>query len=204
MYKVLINILFLFFVLLSSVYAGKNTSMPKSKVIEIEIDKSGIYIGISTGWVQLNNEYTRESFDAIPMLMQVGYRFNQYLAVEARYFRDAGKVKYNGGNTQNLDNNDFPTQFSNYGFYLKPTYPVEDFNFYLLLGYGEVSLNDVKGADRYENGFQWGLGLGYDIDKHIKLFVDYSTLYNDLGFAGRAKLRNVHVDMIGTGVTYAF
>ena len=186
-----------------TLYAGsKDVSEAVSPVISV--DNSGLYIGLGTGWMQLKDDFTKEYFETQPLLLQVGYQFHAYFAIEGRYLRDAGKVTYEKGITSNPNDDDFPTTFRNKALYLKPMYPMGDYTLYALLGYGEVSLCDILGADRAEKGFQWGVGISYDLSAHIKLFVDYTSLYEGHGFDGRAKVRNTHVDLVIAGASYVF
>jgi opacity protein-like surface antigen len=204
MYKSVITIVFMCLVF---VYAGDNPKdykKPLSAVKTIKNDNIGLYVGIFTGWMRLEDSYTKEYFETIPIGLQIGYKFNPYLSLEGRYMRDVGKVSYDGGNTTSQDSDDFDTTFSNLAIFLKPQYSYESYVFYALLGYGEVSLSDIKGADRSEDGFEWGVGMAYGINKNISLFIDYISAYNDKGFGGRATDRDVSVDSISLGVNYEF
>ena len=49
-----------------------------------------------------------------------------------------------------------------------------------------------------------GVVLSYKLSKHLKVFADYSRLYNGKGFSGRAKIKNTHADLAIIGVSYAF
>ncbi len=187
----------------SPLYAGaKDISEAISPVVSV--DDSGFYMGLGTGWIQLKDDFTEEYFETQPLLLQAGYRLDTYFAIEGRYLRDVGKVSYENGTTSNPDNNDFPTTFRNKALYLKPMYPAGDYTLYALLGYGEVSLSDIRGADRTEKGLQWGVGISYTLSAHITLFVDYTSLYEGHGFDGRAKVRNTHVDLVIAGASYVF
>ena len=178
-------------------------SRPVSPVVPVD-DLSGLYVGIGAGWMRLSDSYTKEYFETYPIMLQAGYKYNKYLSLEARYIRDARSVKYENGNTNNPDDNDFPTHFESYGFYLKPTYPIDDFSLYLLAGYGEVSLNLIEGANRKEKSIQYGAGVSYKVARRLEVFADYTRLYDGDGFQGRAKARNVHADSVIVGVSYAF
>ena len=170
------------------------------------LDKeANIYIGIGIGWMKLKDDLTKEFFQTYPLVLNGGYIFHKYFSVEGRYTRSVLNVSYDNGTlTSSQDDSDYPTELTNLGIYLKPTYPINDFNVYTLLGYGEVSLNDIKGADRIEWGFQWGVGLSYKLNNNFKLFGDYLNLYEGKGFNGRAKQANVHVDTLNMGVSYEF
>ena len=206
LYRVLLTSLFSLFFFQSTLYAGKNVIEATSPIVPVPSLKSnsGFYVGVGTGWMRLKDDYTKEYFRTYPIMFQLGYRLNSYIALEARYTRDNGTVKYSRGNTNNRNYSDYPTLFSNRGLYLKTSYPIDKFSFYTLLGYGKVSLTNINGAKRYEKGFQWGVGISYKLSKHLKVFADYSRLYSGKGFSGRAKIKNTHVDLAILGVSYAF
>jgi len=199
------RICIILFVAFMPMIAGKVQTRAVSKVMKVPTAKSKLYLGIGYGWMRLKDDYTLEHFETYPLLLLVGYRINDYFSIEARYQRGLGKVKYENGNTANPDNNDFPTKFTNIGIYLKPEYILNDkLSLYGLLGYGKVKLTNIKGADRYEKGIQWGAGLSYKMSDHISGFMDYIRIYGGNGFGGRAKVRYDHVDSVSVGVSYAF
>jgi opacity protein-like surface antigen len=163
-----------------------------------------LYVGLYSGWMRLKDQYSKEYFETIPVGFQIGYDINDYLSVESRYTRDTSKVSYKRGYTSNPNNNDFDTTFSNLALFVKPKYKYKNYHLYTLLGYGEVSLSNIKGSDRIEDGFEWGVGMSYNITKNINCFVDYISIYHDKGFDKRAKDRLVTVDNVSLGVSYAF
>ena len=198
-YRVLLGV----FLLQPALYAdSKNVTEAISPVVPI--DSSGFYVGAGMGWMRLKDDYTLEFFQTYPVMLQAGYRLNQYVSFEVRYVRDNGRVRYENGNTANPDYDDYPVLFANKGVYLKASYPWERFSLYALLGYGEVSLTKVKRAKRFERGFQWGAGVSYKLLDHVDLFADYTRLYGGKGFSGRARVKKTHADLIVMGVTYVF
>ena len=90
----------------------KTVAIPQSDVIEVSPHDRGFYIGVGSGIMKLKDDFTEEYFQTNPILLQLGYEFNSHFALESRYIRDMGKVKYENGTTLSLDD-DFPTIFSN-------------------------------------------------------------------------------------------
>jgi len=193
---------------ITSLYAedigAKTVTISQSGVIEVSPHDRGFYIGVGSGIMKLKDDFTKEYFQTNPILLQLGYEFNPHFALEGRYIRDMGKVKYENGTTLSSDDDDFPTVFSNTAIYLKFIYPTDGFSLYTLLGYGEVSLTDIRGDDRAESGFQWGIGLSYSLSENVELFTDYGCLYSGKGFDGRATQRDVNVNIAIVGVKYIF
>ncbi len=193
-------ILFIIFSLIA--FGGNVTERPRSQ--PIAVGENRWYVGLDTGYMRLKDSYSKEVFSTVPLGLIAGYRFHPNLALELRYWRDTGKVRYDGGNTINPDVSDFPTVFSAGGIYLRPSLHRGMWEFYALAGYGFVKLTDIKGADRIERSFQYGGGVAYHLSDRWELFVDGISLYHDKGFDGRARLRTVHSEVVSIGVRYAF
>ena len=135
-------------------------------------------------------------------MLQAGYQYNEYIALEGRY-SFGFNTDYDSGLTGNFIR-DYNGDVSNWGIYIKPMYPIGDFNIYALLGYGGVILDDLVLGDAYEDGFQWGLGADYAINENFSVFVDYISLYDDRGFDYRAQLDDIDADTWTLGVSYRF
>ena len=170
----------------------------------IVMDDSSFYLGMAISPMRLSNDLTDEEFTSTDITLQIGYQYNRYIAIEGRYSTDISSIEYSSGNTANLDIDDFNTSFSNIAIYLKPIYPIANFNIYALIGYGEVSLTNLNGADRAESGFQWGLGAEYKFTNSIYAFVDYTTMYDNEGFDYLGTDTDHRADAWSVGVSYHF
>ncbi|MCD6654881.1 MAG: porin family protein [Sulfurovum sp.] len=135
------------------------------------------------------------------VLFLAGYKYNQYLGLEARYTMNVGDPELDGPEgSEDLDGD-----MSNIGIYLKGMYPVtEAVDVYALLGYGQVTIDTTDSGDLSESGFQWGLGASYAVTENIGVFADYMRLYDDEGFDGELLASDFMVDSINVGVTYTF
>ena len=108
-------------------------------------------------------------------MVQAGYKFNSYVAIEGRYWF---------GLDESVDVNT-DVNVDTFAIYVKPMYPVTDaFDIYALLGYAD-STYDIKignvtidGLDHY-NGFSWGTWCVLCITDNVAVFVDYTNLYDD-------------------------
>ncbi len=171
---------------------------------------SNFYIGLGGSNLKLKNDHTNESFKAKGLMLQAGYSINSYLTLEARYAHHVGDVEYDHGSDHRVnagaDIKDYSTDFTNIALYLKPSYSYEKVTLYGLLGYGEVELTNIPlgGVDRAEDGFQWGVGVAYEVYENLSLFVDYVRLYDDKGFNYRATNSNIKVDALTVGMSYRF
>jgi opacity protein-like surface antigen len=184
-------------------YAGGDMTTVVEPVIEIpEVKTNPFYVGLGLGEGEVNNDDTSEEFSATTLILQAGYQYNEYVALEGRYTFGLD-TDYSPGNT-NSTSSDYDGDFSSWGLYIKPMYPIGDFSLYMLLGYGGVMLDDLVGGDAYESGFQWGLGAGYAMSENYTVFVDYVSLYDDTGFDYRARLDDVDSDTWTFGVSYRF
>lgn len=184
-------------------FAGGDIA-PVEPVVEtpVVMEQSPFYLGLGIGEGTVNDNDTSEEFSATTLMLQAGYQYNEYVALEGRYTFGLD-TDYSPGNTNSLSS-DYNGDFSSWGIYVKPMYPIGNFNLYALLGYGGVMLDDLAGGDAYESGFQWGLGASYAMSENYTVFVDYVALYDDTGFDYRARLDDIDSDTWTFGVSYRF
>ncbi len=195
-------------------------------VVEPVVDDSGFYLGLAYSAVTSEDYYTDDvndgydeqldtDFDAI--MLQAGYKFNKYLAVEGRYWKSMGDGDSTYGDEPNgygnwrfdIDVNDYG--FEAWGIYVKPMYPITDaFDIYALLGYAGTQISSDNSTDDVldldDNGFSWGAGVAYSFTDNISLFVDYVSLYDDeIAYDdGETGVDDITVYTINLGVTYKF
>jgi len=188
----------------SAVLTAGGDIAPVEPVIEtpMVVEQSPFYLGIGIGDASVNDDDTSEEFSATTLMLQAGYQYNEYIALEGRYTFGLD-MDYSPGNTNSLSS-DYDGDFSSWGIYVKPMYPIGNFSLYALLGYGGVMLDNLAGGDAYESGFQWGLGAGYAMSENYTVFVDYVSLYDDTGFDYRARLDDIDSDTWTFGVSYRF
>jgi opacity protein-like surface antigen len=154
--------------------------------------------------------------DPIGGMLQVGYKFNQYLAVETRYWL-AGDEEWT--DLENWGDYPFTTEFDAMGLYLKPMYPVADgLDVYALLGFALMNY-DLTG--KYPDGtpyahrnfsdtaFSYGVGASYAINDSFSVFADYVRLYDDdikVFFYGDGEFDagEITSDTFNFGITYSF
>jgi opacity protein-like surface antigen len=170
------------------------------------------YIGGAFGLTKVKDDYYEYysgrsehlEIDYSALMFQGGYQYNPYVAMEFRYWFALGNGDYS------IDSGYEPlpgsyNDFSAWGMYLKPMYPVTlDFSVYGLLGFSGVYVSEEAGFDLlYESSFSWGLGAVYDVTANIALFVDYVNLYNGtLDFYEYSQQDTV--DTVNFGLTYKF
>ncbi len=186
------------------VYAGGDMTTVMEPVVEIpEVKVNPFYVGVGMGEAYVNDDVTDEEISATTLMLQAGYQYNEYLALEGRYTFGLGGSDYDAGNLTGIGNG-YDGDLSTWGIYVKPSYPIGDISLYALLGYGEIMLNDLMDGDAVENGFQWGLGASYAFTEEVSVFADYVSLYDDTGFDYRAKLVDVDADTWTVGFSYNF
>ncbi len=184
-------------------YAGGDI-VPVEPVVEtsVIVNNSAFYLGLGFGSASVNNDFTNEEISNNTVMLQAGYQYNQYVALEGRY-AFGFNTDYDPGTTDN-SSDDYDGDFSSWGIYVKPMYPIGDLSIYALLGYGGVMLDNLEQGDAYESGFQWGLGAGYAFTENVSIFVDYVSLYDDTGFDYRAQNNDIDADTWTVGVSYKF
>ncbi len=177
---------------------------------------SHLYIGAAYGMTNVEDEYfgyyyeeTDIDFDAL--MLQAGYEYNPYLAVEFRYWFSMSDGDYSLGSGYTPPNGSYE-EFSAWGIYVKPMYPVtNEFSIYGLLGFSGVSVDGEAGWDLLdESSFSWGMGASFDFTPNIGVFVDYVSLYDDTfdnyGYYSYDYYSpgNTSVDTINFGLSYKF
>jgi len=196
------------------------------EVMEAPVD-AGLYLGLGYGALSFERTVTAEnhvegikytykpdlSMDYDTVMFQAGYKFNEFVAVEYRYWKGMGDE-----DITSLDNNFGgvgSADLSAYGIYVKPMYPVSDmFSAYALLGYSvatyEVNYGDLNG-ETDKDGFSWGLGAAYMFNSNVSVSLDYVAVadasYDDLlGIDGTeyGVTNDTSVDTVNVAVTYKF
>jgi len=165
-------------------------------VVPEVVSEGNFYLGLAYGWMsaestdsyrnlagaQIDETLLDEDFSEI--MLQVGYNFNEYIAVEGRYWfgleTGIDLIDDTANSVLSLDQS-----VDSWGIYVKPQYPVtEAFNIYALLGYAsseyEVSNSSVAVNPETDlDGFSWGIGAAYNFSESVSVFVDYVSLYDD-------------------------
>lgn len=139
-------------------------------------------------------------------LLRVGWDFNQYIGLEARYM-NASMEK------------DFSTT-THYGIFAKPQYHITNqMNVYGLVGYGQTNVEGcgLNDGELEESGLSYGVGFEYDFgsdasqgeygrmfdgqgdqEKGWGVWADYQNLFHNEG------VHNVKTNIFSAGVTYDF
>jgi len=192
------------------------------EVVE-EVTDAGLYLGLGYGALKVEQEDTytagditakvQDDVDFDQLLVQVGYKFNSYVAIEGRYWFGMNDLTgedffYNGY----LVSQD--ASLDAFGIYVKPMYPVtEAFNVYALLGYAKTTYDQTfKSANVIvENsldldGLSWGLGVSYSFNESLSLFADYTSLYDDTydEYVGLDYTSDFTISTVNVGVSYKF
>jgi len=177
-------------------------------VIEDVVSDSGVYVGLGYSLLRSESKYGGHDLanDYSAVMGQVGYKFNEYIAVEGRYWYGLG---------EELDNLDagvfgtFDSEATAWGIYAKPMYPVtEELDVYALVGYGAASVNGTKllsgtTMDVEVSGLSWGIGAAYSFTENFSVFADYVDFQDDTEKVNLVDFENAF-DSINLGVTYKF
>lgn len=180
------------------------TVAPVEEVMAPAPDVSGFYIGgaysaassetdyyRTRGQVDYDNweEFGSADMDSSGYMLLAGYQYNKYISIEGRYwgsnyeYSEEYTSYYNDQESYDGSWSTNDGEFSAWGIYLKPMYPIgEKFTVYGLLGYGNAEIDtETFGGEKLldESGFQWGLGASYALSDNISFFVDYVQLASD-------------------------
>jgi len=189
--------------------AGKNVAPVEAPVAPV-VDVNPLYVGVGLLWSGTsvdcpcaNDDRKKET--TYGFIGRIGYDFNQYIGVEARFLNAS------------IDK-DF-AETTHYGIYLKPQYHITDkLNVYGLIGYGNTEIDfDCPTMDDYDDaGVSVGIGFEYDMSKDEPvassrtfdgqgdqekgwgIWVDYQNFLNDEGD------KNIKSNIVTAGITYDF
>ena len=173
---------------MSTFAAAGGDIAPVEPVVEMpmveESTPGHFYLGLAYGAANADVSWTNGSddHDYDTIMLQAGYKFNPYIAVEGRYWFD-------------LDED-----VDTWGIYAKPMYPVTDaIDIYGLLGYASSDApNSIDG-----DGFSWGIGGAYAFTDNVAVFVDYTSMYDDDDTITNVNY-NTEITSWNFGVTYTF
>lgn len=184
----------------SNVMAGSDTIVPLVAPVIIENDDEtadGLYVGLAYTHMSHDLDFrgstTNVELDYHTIMINLGYKFNPYIAIEGRYH-----VSLEDNDMDDYTENSDITILS---LYVKPMYPISpEMDIYALLGYSMTDAsNDSKVTSVDESAFSWGAGASYVMTEDFTLFADYTQYYNDT-------LNNFDhvIDSFNLGVTYTF
>jgi len=188
---------------------------PVVEVQEVVVSDAGFYVGVA--YTALTNETTISNgvngeADYDGFMLQAGYKFNPYIAVEARYW-NVGDERLNMSHPvghPDGDDHSVESAFDAWGVYLKPIYPItEALDVYALLGWGtQNTVNHTYTPD--DSGLSWGAGVAYSFTDNISIFVDYVGIYDDTAIENSIDPFGNEVDVevqsttLNIGITYKF
>ena len=169
-------------------------------------EDEGLYLGLAYTHLTQDIDHSGDTIvsemDFSALSLQLGYKFNPYIAVEGRYAMTFGDPDVEGRLPVNND-----AEVKVWAIYAKPMYPVApEFDIYALLGYAGTEATGsftIDGENRSfevdESGFSWGAGAVYTITEEFSVFADY-LMFHDESTTHFDKV----VDSFNIGITYQF
>ena len=197
--------------------AGGDVEVSEAVVAPIEVNtvnNSGMYVGLAYGYVTSTEEvvggilpsnvFYIDKVEYSSMMFQAGYKINEYIAVEGRYWLGFSKT-----GQDHVTGIDIDTTSDTWGIYVKPMYPVTDsLDVYVLLGYASTTFEYTNPNYDFESlyepeGFSWGIGASYDVTENVSMFVDYVSMVDETTSALGADFAD-KIYGINLGVNYRF
>jgi opacity protein-like surface antigen len=166
-------------------------------VVQDKKDADFFYVGIAYDYLSHDIDHkggtTVAEMDFNSVMLQVGYQYNEYIAVEGRYAFTIG---------DDIDDLANSSDVTTYGIFLKPMLPLSQrAHVYGLAGfsYADAS-NDVAYASSVDDsGFSWGGGFALDVTEDLTGYVEYVRWFDD------STTHYDHViDGFNLGLTYSF
>lgn len=160
-------------------------------------DADGLYVGIAYTHLShdrdLKSLNTSLELDYHGIMINLGYKFNPYIALEGRY---QGSIEDN-----DMDDYTESSDVTVWSIFVKPMYPLApEMDIYGLLGYSlSDSSNELGTTSVDEGAFSWGVGASYAMTEDFSLFGEYTQFYNDT-----LNSFDHVVDSFNIGVFYTF
>ncbi len=115
------------------------------------------------------------------MMVNAGYKFNEYIAAEVRYWYGVGDVTFDHNFFTSVEGS---TDMDAWGIYAKPILPInEQFDIYGMIGYASSTMENKiftdNGISGDLDGLSWGIGASYDINENVSVFADYVAFTED-------------------------
>ncbi len=178
-------------------FADENTVPAEQTETENLPEDKGFYVGLAYSHLSQDIDHedktTNYELDFTAIMLEVGYKFNPYIAIEAKYNVSLGDT--------DIDDILDHAEVSVLSVFVKPMYPLApEMDIYVLLGYSLTNAkNAVESTSFDESAFSWGGGASYDALEDISIFAEYTRFYQDTldGF-------DQVVDSFNIGVIYRF
>lgn len=164
----------------------------------------GFYLGAGVASI----DDTQDGVDNVKQIRAVeffgGYKYNAALGIELRlgngqttgtstsYFDDKGALQ-----TGTLERDIGSYQ----SIYYKPELANDEAKLYALLGYTHVNSSGtildsagklVRSSDGSESGYSYGVGVGFVINEHFNVNLEYKNICEDI--SGKPNLASLNID----------
>ncbi|SFV52597.1 putative outer membrane protein A [hydrothermal vent metagenome] len=173
-------------------------------------DGTGFYVGVGYSFLNVersideygtDNTYYEGTGEFESVMLQAGYKVNQYIGVEGRYWVGLDQQKWSTISDNRVQSTG---GIDAYGLFAKPMYPVtEDLDVYALIGYGSVNYDISYDYSGTFDGVAWGFGASYEFSSKVAVFADYTSIYNDTTDSPMSYLDDT-MDFVNVGVGYRF
>ena len=161
---------------------------------------SGLYVGAGYGYYDQSSDIQGADATVHTIMFDLGYAAHKYPDLEARYWLGVTDPDTDKGSVSG-------DQWS-WGAYLKPKYPVANIaEVYALLGYAQNSVGFANGAgDHFTDGFSWGLGASYILNKNVSFSADYISMamQSSTSIDGYSQNADTNIYTLNVGVNYKF
>jgi len=182
----------------SSIVFANDTSKDMSTADVLK--GTGLYVGAGYGYYNQSSDLSGADATVQTVMFDLGIEANKYLDFEWRYWL--------GVTDPDTDLGSVNGDHYSWGGYIKPKYPVAEMaEVYALLGYAQNSINFKNGAgNTFMDGFSWGLGASYLLNKNISFALDYVNMgtQSSTSLDGHDFDYDMNAYTVNIGVNYKF
>lgn len=167
-------------------------------------NERGFYIGAGVASI----DDLQDGIDNVSQIRAIeffgGYKYNAALGVELRLGngQTTGTSNHYFDSTGKLQNGTIERDIGSYqSIYYKPELVNDEAKLYALLGYTHVNSsgrildaegNLVSSSDTSASGYSYGLGVGFVINEHYNLNIEYKNICDEI--SGKPNLASVNID----------
>lgn len=164
----------------------------------------GFYLGAGGALIEDSQDAVEDLSDIRAVEFFGGYKYSNALGVELRlgkgqstgtssFYTDAAGVLQPGSLNRHID--------SYSSIYYKPELVNDEAKLYALLGYTHLSTSStvkdaadalVRSTDSSVSGLSYGVGIGFVVNEHFNVNVEYKTLLDEL--SNKPNLASLNLD----------
>jgi opacity protein-like surface antigen len=164
----------------------------------------GFYVGLGGSVIEDYQDGVDDLSNIKAAEILGGYKYNSALGVEIRFGKGktTGTSRFYFDDARALQNGSVKREIGSYSsLYYKPELVNDEAKLYALIGYTHVNSSGtvkdaagkvVRSSDGSVSGFSYGIGVGFVINEHFNVNIEYKNLSDEI--SGKPNLASLNFD----------